>query len=159
MPYRVPKKRQYSDEEKAVALTLLAANKGNMSRTARELGMPLTTLEHWRNGENRNSTVPKLERQKKGQLAGALRGLAMRILELTNDKDIIKSGLVQRATAAAIAVDRSLLLDGDGNSISKSESDRKTLLAKVDAIMIPQQNQAFPALPAPEPVEVKVSEK
>ena len=64
-------KRSYSDNEKAAALLTLESNGGNLSRTSRELNIPVTTLVVWRNGhvipevsdirnENRTPLVDRL---------------------------------------------------------------------------------------------------
>ncbi len=64
-------KRSYSDNEKAAALLTLESNGGNLSRTSRELNIPVTTLVDWRNGhvipevsdirnENRTPLVDRL---------------------------------------------------------------------------------------------------
>ncbi len=37
----------YSPEDKAAIMAVLAANGGNQKRTARETGVPLTTLRYW----------------------------------------------------------------------------------------------------------------
>ncbi len=39
--------REYTPEEKAAALAALEANRGNLKRTARECGLPVTTLRRW----------------------------------------------------------------------------------------------------------------
>lgn len=41
-------KPQHSEQEKARAYALLVTNEGNVKRTARELGMPPSTLRRWR---------------------------------------------------------------------------------------------------------------
>jgi hypothetical protein len=38
----------YSDQRKAEALAVLTANGGNLSRTARDTGVPISTLQLWR---------------------------------------------------------------------------------------------------------------
>jgi transposase-like protein len=47
--------RVYTDEEKAAALAALKANKGNVSKTAREVGVPMQTLHEW---TRRHSELP-----------------------------------------------------------------------------------------------------
>ena len=44
-------RRRYTDNERAAALTALAANCGNVERTARELGIPRKTLAQWARGQ------------------------------------------------------------------------------------------------------------
>lgn len=46
-------RRHYSDNDRAAALAVLAANDGNLSRTARETGVPLTTLKAWADAPDR----------------------------------------------------------------------------------------------------------
>src|SRR5436190_21494765 len=46
-PRRDFRKRAYSDDDRLFALRALEANGGNVSRTARELGLPLATLHQW----------------------------------------------------------------------------------------------------------------
>lgn len=64
-------KRSYSDNEKAAALLTLESNGGNLSRTSRELNIPISTLGEWRDGravpdvaeirnENRTPLVERL---------------------------------------------------------------------------------------------------
>lgn len=64
-------KRSYSDNEKAAALLTLESNGGNLSRTSRELNIPISTLGEWRDGravpdvaeirnENRTPLVDRL---------------------------------------------------------------------------------------------------
>jgi len=47
-------KPQYSDQAKARAYTLLVANDGLVKRTAKELGMPISTLRRWRDDWEKN---------------------------------------------------------------------------------------------------------
>jgi len=46
-------KPQYSDEQKARAYSLFVTNAENVKQTARELGMPSSTLRRWRDDWNR----------------------------------------------------------------------------------------------------------
>lgn len=46
-------RRHYSDEARAAALAVLDANGGNLTRAAREAGVPLSTLKHWRDDRDR----------------------------------------------------------------------------------------------------------
>jgi len=43
-------RHRYSDEERADALLALEANGGNLSRTARQMGIPRATLRLWAQG-------------------------------------------------------------------------------------------------------------
>lgn len=46
-------RRHYSDNDRASALAVLAANNGNLTRTSRETGVPLTTLKAWSDAPDR----------------------------------------------------------------------------------------------------------
>lgn len=43
-------RRRYTDDDRTFALRWLDANRGNVSRTARELGIPVPTLHQWDRG-------------------------------------------------------------------------------------------------------------
>jgi len=45
----VKKVRTYSDEFKAEAIKKIADNKGNISATAKQLGIAMQTLSNWQN--------------------------------------------------------------------------------------------------------------
>lgn len=55
--------RRFSDADKATGLTLLAANQGNIKRTARELDISPVTLRRWRDQDLRGVGGPT-EQQK-----------------------------------------------------------------------------------------------
>jgi transposase-like protein len=40
-------KRRYSDQDRAAAVAAVTANGGNIQRTARQLGIPETSLRQW----------------------------------------------------------------------------------------------------------------
>lgn len=51
----------YTDAEKAMAYTTLAANEGNVKRTARDLGYPVSTIRRWRDEWDRQESLPSPE--------------------------------------------------------------------------------------------------
>jgi transposase-like protein len=53
------KYKWYSDDDRVFALRSLEANGGNLSRTARELGVPLSTLHQWATLKRRGSVLRK----------------------------------------------------------------------------------------------------
>jgi transposase-like protein len=117
MPKRKPK-RQYTEAEKATALAALAANDGNVKRTARELGIPGPTLDDWRRGEG--ITVGVLEKQT--TRAEALDTLFERVARLYLGQ-ALRTEIVARSSgrdavgAAAIALDKLRLLRGEATQI------------------------------------------
>jgi len=113
-------KRRYSDEEKANALAALAANAGNIERTARELSIPASTLQHWANG-NVHAQVTNLRDQKKGVLAEGLEDVAWRLLEGVTPAKIAETDVRELLTAVGIAVDKMQLLRGKPTAIGKHD--------------------------------------
>ena len=52
---------RYTDQQKAAAFALLEVNGGNLKRTARELGFPLSTIRRWRDDWEKDQNLPKIE--------------------------------------------------------------------------------------------------
>jgi hypothetical protein len=110
-------KRQYTDNDKAGALAALDANNGNVNRTARQIGIPRTTLIEWMYNRHVSSDVSDIRQEKKVSLAEKFEQLAEKLV----DDLIIRVGqgkFVEEATAAAIAIDKMQLLRGAPTSIS-----------------------------------------
>ena len=55
----------YTEEHIERALAVLAGHKGNVSRAARELGMPAMTLHQWASGKRRQPETEKAEASRK----------------------------------------------------------------------------------------------
>jgi transposase-like protein len=51
----------YTDQDKARAFSLLEMNEGNVKRTARDLGMPISTLRRWRDEWDHDRMIPAAE--------------------------------------------------------------------------------------------------
>jgi transposase-like protein len=103
-------RRRYSDNERAEALAMLAANGGALERTAAQLGIPEATLRHWATGRRHPGPV-HLYGEKKAQLSGRLEDLAHLLLdEMARPAKRRAASLQQAATSFAIAVDKMRLL-------------------------------------------------
>lgn len=141
-------KRQYTDEEKATALAHLQANGGDVSRTSRELGIPRTTLQQWRDGIGVNKAVP-LIRQEKTEALDVLfervaylyigRAQETSAVEKTSGKDAI--------ITAATAVDKLRLLRGQSTEITEERSDLSRLSTE-ELHLYEQLTRRMVALPA-----------
>jgi len=105
------KRRRYSDADKATALELLRANGGNLSRTSRETGVPVSTLHEWKKGEHLSETVPELRKEKRGTLASQLEAIAWKILDVLPDK-LEDASARELATTLGIVIDKAQLLRG-----------------------------------------------
>src|SRR5256885_11187479 len=101
-------KRQYSDEEKALALTALDFNGGNLYRTARELSIPRKTLAAWAGGHNQCSDVAKKRQLHSGDLADRLEEVIRQTLDSITPELIGKARLIERIRALSICVDKML---------------------------------------------------
>lgn len=122
MSKKRPKKpRRYSDDERATALAALAANGGNLARTAKQLGIPGTTLKQWAKGQ-RHPEAAQMSDQKKGDLADALEGVAWKLAEAAPDK-IPFADLKNLAVALGIVIDKMQILRNKPTSITGQAGD------------------------------------
>jgi transposase-like protein len=113
-------RRRYSDQQKAEALACLAANAGNVKRTARQLGIPAATLTHWSKGRV-PPEVTKDGDQKKQCLAEAMEELAFKLVGLAA-KRASRADLKELAVCLGIAIDKMLLLRRQPNQIIATET-------------------------------------
>ncbi|MGI8656384.1 MAG: transposase [Pyrinomonadaceae bacterium] len=114
-------KRQYSESDKATALALLAANAGNITRTARETGFPATTLRQWRDGEHINEEVTQKRDQKKEELADLFERVTRVYLDRALAPDTVSETKGKDAViAAATATDKMQLLKGAPTAINQT---------------------------------------
>jgi transposase-like protein len=132
----MPAKRRYSDEERAEALAALDANGGNLSRTARQTGVPRITLRQWAQGRVAPG-VSVLRQVKKADLAQRMEDLAHALLDdLARPNRLASASVQQAATALGIAVDKMRLLRNEPTSITGqgTGADEKALSEEIDAI-------------------------
>ena len=112
--------KRYSDESKAEALAVLEANGGNSKRTARDTGIPQTTLRNWREGRGTSAVSSSTRTQKKTELSEKLEEVAWRLTNAITPEMIGKASLVQIMTGLGIVIDKMRLLRGESTSISES---------------------------------------
>jgi transposase-like protein len=104
-----PKRRRYSDTDQAHILAALAANGGNVARTARQVGVPRGTLQQWGRRRGVPPDVAQLAHQKKAALADRLEAIAYQLLDAMSGK-AAGASLLDLARALGILVDKLLLL-------------------------------------------------
>lgn len=110
--------REYTDDEISSALVALEANGGNVSKTAREIGIPRMTIIGWRDGTMRstNPAVTGTRQEKRKELAERLHEVAWGLTELLPDAAKVakeKGWVNQIAIAIGVALDkRELLIRG-----------------------------------------------
>src|ERR1019366_4358917 len=112
MPAKGQKKRQYSDEEKAYALGVLAVHRANVYKAAKALDMSPRTLSHWAAARNlKLAAVAPLAELKREEMHEALDTLAWKIIAGMGYM-IEDASLREAAVALAVLIDKSQLLRG-----------------------------------------------
>lgn len=109
-------RRQYSDNDKAAALAVLAANGGDLRKTARDLSIPYSTIRKWANDKGINSDVVNEVTSKKKNLADSLEEIAQNLVDAMPGK-ITAANLQQVATSLGITIDKMQLLRGKPTGI------------------------------------------
>lgn len=104
-------KVSYSDNDKAAALLALESNGGNLKRTSRETGIPLTTIRNWRDGNGVTGDVAEISNESKPDLVTRMLDELNEVLNLLPEKrkDASYNDLVR---AAGILTDKVQLLNG-----------------------------------------------
>jgi len=111
---RTRRQRNYSDAEKAAALTVLDFCKGNQLEASKRLGIPRKTLALWASGRIPDG-VAETRQEKKVDLANLLETVIVASLEQKRGNPSCISGI-----ETAAFVDKLLLLRGEPNSITQS---------------------------------------
>jgi transposase-like protein len=112
------RRTRYTDAFRSAALTLLDANKGNITKTAAELDIPYRTLEAWKAGR-RHPEARILQEQHKGDMAAATRAALWGVLDVIADPDKLrKANISQAATAADKLFTIMRTLDGAVSNIT-----------------------------------------
>ena len=116
-----------------MALAALDANGGNVCRTARQLGLPDSTLEGWAKGRGISPAVHALREVKKGTLAEKFDEVAHMALDLTLDdlEGLRKAGPQARIIVAGIATEKKLLLTGQPTQITEQREEAKAVVRTV----------------------------
>ena len=118
--------RDYSPEFKAEALAHVAANNGNVWRTANELGIPEPTLRDW---TAQASRYRALQEQKQLDLAQKHENNLHRLADSVTDTDLQTVPFIQKVTAIGILTDKMQLLRNQPTSITEHlNSDNLTIV-------------------------------
>jgi hypothetical protein len=116
----------YSDKEKGLALATLDANAGNLSKTARQLNIPIKTLSDWRDKVGLHPDIAAIRSGKKLELSEKLERIAHLIADAIPHK-IDKAGLKDASVSLGVAIDKSRLLRELPTSITATAQSRKQL--------------------------------
>lgn len=115
--------RTYTDETRANVLATLQANGGNAVKTAKQLGIPRTTIRQWAGEANLGPGVAVMPRKvptalvegKMAELANNLEAVAFKAVELANEK-ADGASYKDLLVGTGIAVEKMLLLRGQATS-------------------------------------------
>jgi transposase-like protein len=115
-------RRSYSDEERMEALAALDANGGSLRKTARDTGVPISSLKDWRDGRAIPNSCAELRTQKKQALADRLEDIAQQVLGILPGK--LQDASVRDLNGTLkIATEAMQLLRGEPTSINESRQD------------------------------------
>lgn len=149
-------KRTYSAEDIGNALAVLKSNKGNLLRTAKELGIPRLTLREWEKNNRRDSPEVRQIQHEKEQDMLKLYGNAERtyLEQATRPEIVAKTSGLDAMKAAGIARDKQQILNGQPTSISASvlsEDQRRLRLVEILTSIAARtsHNDSTPALNTP----------
>lgn len=111
-------RRHYTDEDRAAALAALQGNRGNIKRTARDLGVPESTLRRWSADPIRAAGGAELRARKReevGEAWGRVRDKALTLAEALLDElaGCTEPRMLQTlVTVGAVATEKRELLSG-----------------------------------------------
>lgn len=122
--------KHYTPEKKAEAMAVLAANNGNVRKTAEATGISRRTLAQWAK-DVELAAAPSVE-QAKRDLAEHLEALVWKLADAIPDK-IAKASLQHTATTLGIIFDKLRLVRGEATVIEKSEQNVTSDIAELEA--------------------------
>jgi hypothetical protein len=106
----------YSEDQKAAALTTLAAKGANVSGTAKALGIPESTLRLWSKGKINAQVAEKCE-VKKSDLAADMRSILQLLIgDMHSGVKRADASLKDTATAVGIVTDKIIALEADSKT-------------------------------------------
>lgn len=121
-----PRRRRYTDADRASALAALDANEGNIRKTARDTGISASTITGWRDTRTLEGT--EVRAQKKAELADKLEDVAHKLVDALPSK-LSEANLQQVATSLGITIDKLRLLREESTAIEEVRtSDAKQRL-------------------------------
>lgn len=108
-------RRNYTDEEKANAMALVAYHRGNVAAAAMAAGIPYRTIKHWADGEGIKPEVAEEGNAKKLALADRLDQIVSVLAEGLDDPvKIAAAPLNTIALTLGILIDKTRILRGEG---------------------------------------------
>jgi len=143
----VPHNR-YTDEDKAAALAYLQANGGAVNQTARELGIPLSTLKTWATGQFLGPKAVEIYRTMKESLSSKLEDVVHQMVDAMPEK-IPEASLRDLGATVGVLVDKMRPLREEPTEITES-LNRKDLLEH----LIERTMEEFPGTTREEVIDI-----
>jgi hypothetical protein len=130
-------KKTYTAEQKANALILLATNKGNLARTARDTGLPRKTISAWAKGKHIQGVTPEIMQSKTDEIVEKLdRNIALYLEAGADEVKIAKASLKDISIAMAVSLDKKqLLMNRPTQIMQTSQTDRARIEASIRLVM------------------------
>jgi hypothetical protein len=140
---------RYSDDQRAEALTVLAANDGNYAKTKRDLesqwdSAPCrATLRKWDKREDapetpKDESVAEKSHQKKGELADRLEEIAWKMVgKIDDDQKLEDASVTQLTTGFGTIIDKMRLLREEATEINEnrdSDEHRRALDQRLERL-------------------------
>jgi len=127
--------RQYSDDQKAVALAVLEVNQGDYSKTARQTNVPRITLKHWADGDGVSPAVSEIVQGKRGALADRFEAGIHQFIDAITPEKIELADLRTLATCAGIFTDKMRLLREQATTITNAQITDEDRLRELQELM------------------------
>src|SRR5262249_28660191 len=107
-----PPQRSYGDRGRALCLAVLAANRGNLKRTARQVGVSRNTLRYWAEGagavaRRARAMLPAAAMELEDEVNAIARRMLRVMFVRLDDCDALEAAIIScRCTDAAVLLER-----------------------------------------------------
>jgi hypothetical protein len=132
--------RSYSDADIAKALAALKSNKGNLSQTSEQVGIPISTISDWaKQKRNRVKAKPfaELRKEKELTLANECEKVLWKILKHgLAPKKLKEATASQNATAFGIFTDKMRILRDQGPPPSEAAKTASEAIRQAAAALV-----------------------
>lgn len=119
------KRRSYSDQEKEHAIAVYVTT-GNLSRTSRETGVPISTLRGWLAEQPPEKVKEAREEAQAEFVRKAWEGVTAHVEHLTERSVIAETSARDSATIVGILIDKIQLVTGRPTSINEQQGQVTT---------------------------------
>lgn len=125
-------RRYWTDDERYSVLAAVDANGGDVAKTARETGVPDSTIRCWRLG-HRCPEALQLRDEKKGNLANACEELAW-LFASEIPRKVDKAPLNHLTAGLGIMVEKTRLLRGEPTTYGRTDNTNRTVSVNLERL-------------------------